>query len=1106
MNFLDLFRIIGGRKSDVKKRKYKAFISYKHSEWSHKHAEALETAIKKYDKNWLKPPIKIFRDKNELKIGESIPTGVKDGLRNAEYFILLASKEAANSWWVQQELIVWCQELKRVGNLIIVLINDEIELDKDRIIWEKTDALPILLKEYIKTIPLYLDLKWAKSNEMRSLSNSKYKDAVIGITAGIYQMTPGAMREKKSAELRKEGRLKNIIIILLMVLALIAGGSAWYAFYQREFAEKLLAKSHWENARQKRTGGQHLQAFHLFAEAIYIHPNQKSKKTILLDAHQYWQCISLRGSYRFPIIPSDMSGYSITASKLGTSGEMIFSWNEKGEGWIMNTETGKQMGIPISHKNKIVEVKFNKNGTRILTRSANTVNGDGIALLSNTQTGEELLKLKQEHGILGAVFRENENLIISWNKLGAVIEWDVSRNTKRAIITFEYEIDVEGAILNNNKSRIFIWTKDQKLLLGNLTTGKIDSLSTKQPYLIIGATFSPDDKKILAWSRDNDALLWNLNQDEPTILSHEESLIERGIFNNDATKIITCSYDGVVKLWDAKTNSKLILKVRHKGRVWGATFNSTGEKFLTWGSDGAACLWVPPAQKPSHTFLHQGDVFRAAFNRDETMILTVSGSYENHQVHRWDTSTFEQIGPELKQRGMVYVNFADKYGETILTTNSGTNTVKIWKSSIKKENRNIKHHCAIVNAIFDKNDKNRILFYDKYNFAKLWKIKNDEEQIISFPHRKKVNGAMFNSDSSKVLTWSDDMALYIWNTSTGNKELELPHHEKVIGAKLSPDEKKILTWIDGNTAHIWRIESKREPHSLTLRHDGSINGAIFNADGSRILTWSKDKTARIWDSSTGYQINKTNLNHKRNILGAQFSPNGKKILTWSSDKMVYLWNAKHFRRERTFKHEARVYGARFNPDGSKLFTWDYHPYTPYGHGQQVSKAYIRDSTADEGRETPQQDKLILGAIFTKNGESILTWSLDKECPVKLMDATTGKLIKWDNLDHKQSEVIGVMFNRDESWILTWSKDNCVRIWDINTGRKLGQTLRHKSTLNGAVFSPDEMHVLTWCENGTLKLWNIIQMDLFNEDDKLRQHIRGKTGVKYNSITQKLENF
>jgi Leucine-rich repeat (LRR) protein len=99
--------------------KYKAFISYRHTEHGRRHAVALETALKRYAKPTLARPISIFRDEKHMKPDVSLPKLIREGLENSEYLIFLAEKPSAESQWCSEELEYWCSP----ANLKTLLLN-----------------------------------------------------------------------------------------------------------------------------------------------------------------------------------------------------------------------------------------------------------------------------------------------------------------------------------------------------------------------------------------------------------------------------------------------------------------------------------------------------------------------------------------------------------------------------------------------------------------------------------------------------------------------------------------------------------------------------------------------------------------------------------------------------------------------------------------------------------------------------------------------------------------------------------------------------------------------------------------------------------------------
>jgi hypothetical protein len=215
--------------------KYQAFISYKHSETSRKQAVALEKALKKYAKSLLKPPTRIFRDEKEIRPGDDLGSTIKNALHRSEYLIYLASKKAAASEWVQDEIKIWCEDLKRTDKLIVVLIEDDIVFDvgKKKIDWDKTNALPTILKDHITSIPVYVDLKWVEKDQELDLHNLRFRNIINDITARFRGKTPAEMNDEQVLTHRKNIRLRNIAVFLLIMLAIISSAAAVYALYQK---------------------------------------------------------------------------------------------------------------------------------------------------------------------------------------------------------------------------------------------------------------------------------------------------------------------------------------------------------------------------------------------------------------------------------------------------------------------------------------------------------------------------------------------------------------------------------------------------------------------------------------------------------------------------------------------------------------------------------------------------------------------------------------------------------------------------------------------------------------------------------------------------------
>lgn len=207
--------------------KYRAFISYRHSENGRRHAVALETALKRYAKPTFARPMSIFRDEKHMRPDISLPKLIREGLENSEFLIFLAERASAESQWCGEELEYWCGALQRTDRLIIVLVDDDIALNgTDGVHWEQTTALPGLLQPYLISIPLYVDLRWAKRPTDTDLQNPKYRQEINALAARLRGVNPEDLNDEEIRVFRRNIRLRNGAILTLLTLALLTGWAA----------------------------------------------------------------------------------------------------------------------------------------------------------------------------------------------------------------------------------------------------------------------------------------------------------------------------------------------------------------------------------------------------------------------------------------------------------------------------------------------------------------------------------------------------------------------------------------------------------------------------------------------------------------------------------------------------------------------------------------------------------------------------------------------------------------------------------------------------------------------------------------------------------------
>jgi WD40 repeat protein len=108
-----------------------------------------------------------------------------------------------------------------------------------------------------------------------------------------------------------------------------------------------------------------------------------------------------------------------------------------------------------------------------------------------------------------------------------------------------------------------------------------------------------------------------------------------------------------------------------------------------------------------------------------------------------------------------------------------------------------------------------------------------------------VSGALLTQDGRRILSWSSDKTLRLWDANTGEPVGSVMRHDgPVSGVLLTQDEKRILSR-SGNTLQLWD-PATGQPIGSAIRHSGPVSGVLLTQDGRRILSWARD-TLRLWD-------------------------------------------------------------------------------------------------------------------------------------------------------------------------------------------------------------------------------------------------------------------
>src|SRR5688572_19848238 len=217
--------------------RYKAFISYSHAA-DGKLAPAIQRALHRIAKPWYRlRTMRVFRDQTNLATSPGLWTSIESALKDAEFFVYLASPTAAQSPWVQKEVAWWVQN-RSYQSFLIILTEGEIAWDNAQqdLDWAMTTAMSRQVSKVFAEEPLYTDLRWARKVEQLSIRHAQFRTALLELAATLLNRAKDELDGEDVRQYRRTRRIAwsgAVTLAALLVAALLA---AYFATQQSMLA------------------------------------------------------------------------------------------------------------------------------------------------------------------------------------------------------------------------------------------------------------------------------------------------------------------------------------------------------------------------------------------------------------------------------------------------------------------------------------------------------------------------------------------------------------------------------------------------------------------------------------------------------------------------------------------------------------------------------------------------------------------------------------------------------------------------------------------------------------------------------------------------------
>ncbi|KAF8837901.1 WD40 repeat-like protein [Paxillus ammoniavirescens] len=290
-----------------------------------------------------------------------------------------------------------------------------------------------------------------------------------------------------------------------------------------------------------------------------------------------------------------------------------------------------------------------------------------------------------------------------------------------------------------------------------------------------------------------------------TISAHENSVC--GIVYLPDGRLVTCSDDETVRIWDLENGEQEGMTMEHGGYagwVRGLAVTGDGKRILSGSPDNLLRVWDVETQQPIAEWGgHEGTVHCIVISPDDQLVASGDG------------------------RGRIIIRETKEDGQPkhVIETVPGD-----------------------VNSICFSPDGTKLASgHDDWSI-RVFDVENGN--LIVGPiqgHTHWVNSIVWSLDGSRFFTASADHSIRLWDSETGEAigDPWTGHINYVNTMSLSPDGTKLASGSSDDTVRFWGADSG-EPIGEPLLHGKDVWVVTFSPSGEFVACGGEDGKVSIW--------------------------------------------------------------------------------------------------------------------------------------------------------------------------------------------------------------------------------------------------------------------
>ena len=308
-------------------------------------------------------------------------------------------------------------------------------------------------------------------------------------------------------------------------------------------------------------------------------------------------------------------------------------------------------------------------------------------------------------------------------------------------------------------------------------------------------------------------------------------------------------------------------------------------------------------------------------------------------------------------------------------------------------------------------------------------------------------------------------------------------------AEFSPDGRWLACDHPDDCVSIYDFE-KKSFRQLGNEPAGGAADLAFSADGKELITVSWTGVVNRREVSTsrvvGPIVNGGMEGERVGINQFQLSPDGKTAAVGMDNGTLILARLEEGECTRIAAHDGYIVAMAFSPDGSMLVS----------SGEDETLKFW-DLNTNQRSRILNSGSPTWNIQFTSEGRRLVV--CDSVHGVRVLDAAS--LAELRGLRSEPQEASILALYRDDI-LATVGPDDCIALWDMETGNRLATFVGHTGDVNHMRFSPDGMSLASASGDGTVRVWSVGRV-IREAKDRIANSQNWHTELQFTADGQKL---